>query len=431
MTGWQILWRALFFVGIVWLYTANFTGNIFKLGEPNNPAQWRARVFESFQMDSEMSATLMLEKTKRDGLWSSGGFMMNRDLKVVYDKAFGLNGKIMCLVYKYSDADLNTFVGKAHGVVAFLFAVTLGVFALYIWHEFGFTAALVSVIMTNLSDWLVFVARNLFYFPFLHYLPFILSLALYPVFARYRRFGFAIYAAIITFAVLVNSLGCTVYITNIIMSVGIGPLYYGIVSGHRFNTICKQMAIVMGLAILAVAVALCLTGVQGNLYYKSSEGFRILFDSIYFRMFGVGDNLARSAPPELSIFRIFEQYLPIPLVSLPFSDVSRYRIYFSVYSFLFMIFPCAILAFIDARLCPRIARERVKLVGLTAVTIWAMLASLSWAFLLKGHMWHHPHMNALIFYLPYLLFLFILLGKELELIILQIRDFIPDKYARE
>ena len=42
---------------------------------------------------------------------------------------------------------------------------------------------------------------------------------------------------------------------------------------------------------------------------------------------------------------------------------------------------------------------------------------------MKGHMWHHVHVNALMFCIPYLVVLYVFMGKAISVVSLQAWDF--------
>ncbi len=426
MKRWLI--RGAFFFLLAFLFTQSFARNIFSVGFPYDPNRWQANVFETFQGDSELSVTLMMEKTKKDGLGSTGGFMMGvskdgkRDLQSpIYPSTFGLQGKILSFLYYDSALTLEEFCGRARLVIALLFALTMATFVLFVHREFGLSAAVILTCLLLVSDWLVFVARNLYYVYFLLLLPLVASFVLFPRLMLCRRPKSGLYLTIIGGVILIRSLCFVGYESNLILSTAIAPIYYGIRDGHRWRQVAGWVLFSLCASSVAVALAMLATLMQGVVWFKSFDvAAQTLVHRYSARLYG-GMDLASSAPVDVSIFDIFSQYLPQPMVSVPCQGAFRYRIYLSLFSFIALIPATVALAFSDARWLSSFETQRRKVLGLTAAVLWGFLASLSWAFIMKGHMYHHIHMNGMIFYLPFLPMMYILLGKEFGLLA---RDFV-------
>jgi hypothetical protein len=426
MKRWLI--RSAFFFLLAFLFTQSFSRNILSVGLPYDPNRWQANVFETFQGDSEMSVTLMMEKTRKDGLGSTGGFMMGvskdgkRDLQSpVYPSTFGLQGKILSFLYYDSSLTMEEFCGRARLVIALLFALTMATFVLFVHREFGLSAAVTLTGLLLVSDWLVFVARNLYYIYFLLLLPLVLSFVLFPRLMLCQRPKSGLYFTIIGGVVLIRSLCFVGYESNLILSTAVAPIYYGIRDGRSWRQVARWALFSLCASSVAVALAILATLIQGVVWFKSFDvAAQTLFQRYSARLYG-GADLGSGAPVGVSIFDIFSQYLPQPMVSVPCQSAFRYRIYLSLFSFIALIPATVALAFSDARWFSSFEAQRRKVLGLTAAVLWGFLASLSWAFIMKGHMYHHIHMNGMIFYLPFLPMMYILLGKEFGLLA---RDFV-------
>lgn len=415
MTRSQMAHRGVVGLALVWLFSAVFYSNVLGLGvrhEPGKPNQ-RPDNFEVFQTDSEISVTLMMEKAKRDGFWSSGGFMLQRKIDdPPYLSAWGLQGKLFSLMYLLSDQTLPAVVDRGHLIVSIVFALIMTWLVMFAWWEWGAGTATVLVAGICLSGWLVFAAKNLFLLYGLHLLPFILSITLMGLVRPGGRFGFPAFILVVSAAVLLKSLCYLDYSSNIVLSTAIGPLYFGVKESRPWRTIGKQMLVVLLAASAAVSLAIVLTCIQAGFWLHSMpDGFRQMLNTVDSRMYGT--NLQdKAAPAAISVFRILEQYLFIPAISMPLFGNDQYvRIYFSLFAALVLWIPFGMVALLDGQLFPAIARERSTLRALSLSALWGMGATLSWGLLMKGHMWHHLHMNGMIFYIPYMLMLYILIGK--------------------
>lgn len=405
----------ILFVGLTALFTENFKSNLFHIGMPYDPNTWRADVFEVFQMDSQLSISLMLEKTKASGLWSTGGFMLLREINgPVYTSAFGLHGKLFSVLYRLCNTDLQTFIDRSQYVICFLTAVSLALLVLFAYKEFGMMSAITLVALSLVSDWFVFCGRNLYYLYFSMFLPLVVSFWLFPKVLNGTT-KFRNYVLLVTIPVLFKALCFVGFETNVILTTGIAPIYYGILFKARPKQIARWVGWLFFAGCLATVIAIAATIIQAGLWLNSfSEGFNQIWSAYSSRMGGQADP-GRSAPVGVSIFQIFDVYLTLPAITIPIHP-WRFRVYATFFAFFMLLLPATLVSLLDGRFFQTIEHERRKIIALSVATIWAFGASLSWAFLMKGHMSHHFHMNGMIFYTPFMLMLYMLLGKDIGLV---------------
>lgn len=421
MKNMKLLIEGLVFFILAVFYSANFNSNLFGLGRPGQ--------FDQFQMDSEESVRIMLLKTARDGYWSTGGFMMGRKIDdEPYFSQWGLQGKIASACYLMSGKK-PTFIRTGHLVVAILFGCMLSLFTIYLSREFSWFVAIVFAFLVNLSDWLVFAGRNIYVAYFLHLLPFILSLMLFPLVLKGGRFKFKHFLWAIGAAHFAKALSYFDYSTNIVLSAAIGPLFYGILERKTWRDIFRWMAITIGVGVGVVAISIVMVAIQTALYTGSwSTCFDHLIKQAVHRSLASEANPVIGAPAGVTAWMIFEQYLTLPMISLPFAEnPNRYRIYFSLYASIALLLPLAMCALLDRKVFPRFENEHRRLMAFAVATAWGLAASLSWPFLMRGHMYHHMHMNGMLFYIPYMLMLYIFFAMIIRLLGLQVWDWIRAK----
>jgi hypothetical protein len=414
---------AVLFVLLTAAFTQTFTRNPLRVGEPYEPARWKPRVFETFERGSESSVVEMMKKTKKDGLWSTGGFMLcTPENPVPYLSAFGLQGKVFSLAYHWSNRTLEEAVKRSQFYQCLLFGIVLSAFVLFVRSRLGWTSAVFLTVGLCLSDWMVFAARNLMLVYPLHLIPCLVGFLLYPRIRRDGRLTFPRYAGVIASLVLVKSLCYFDYSSNLVLGTACAPIFFGIVDGRRWRSIVKEGGWMVAAAALAVAVAILAVFVQTAIHKGGLSGaFDHLLHKMSVRSFQ--PDQTDGAPPNVSTFQIFEQYLTLPILSVPFqANPFRYRIYVSFFAAIMILLPALALPWLDGRVFPRFERNRRVLAGWSAATLWGLVATLSWAFLMKGHMFHHLHMNGMIFYLPYLPLLYALVGAVLAVLCAQAYD---------
>ena len=403
---------------VVLFLSQDFMRNFFQLGRPE--------IFPNFQMDSEQSVRLMVQKTALDGQWSTGGFMLQRELNGrPYLSAWGLQGKFFSLLYAVVGGNLEGFFELGHVLMSLALAVTLTVLGLFCWREWGVGSALALWLLCSLSDWLVFAGRNMMLVYWAHLLPFVLSLLLFPQSRYENKAVLWRYFVFVGLAVLGKSLCYLDYSSNIVLSVAIGPIYFGIKNQVPWKVLAQWVVAIVVISAVAVLVAIIATGVQAAFYLGSwSEGFNQLLATASSRMYG-STNVSQAADANISTFQILDSYLTLPVLSLPF-EPGRYRIYLSFFAAISLWLPLFLCSLLDRDICPAFAWQRRWLFGLGVATFWGLLATISWGFLMKGHMFHHIHLNGLIFYLPYMLMIYIFLGAILARVVEQLRLWLGD-----
>ncbi len=408
---------AVAFLVLVWLFSASYQNNIFNLLAPFSK-------FDEFQTDSEMSVLLMMQRTERDGLGSTGGLMIGigvdsqgRGFRTIdapiYLSAFGLQGQVFCVLNKILGCGWQRTTAIGHFWVALLTAIMMSLFVLYVRKTFGWVAAICLAIGALLSPWMVFAARNIYIMYLLKLLPFVLAMMLFPVYLDRPRFKLPYLLGIVGVAVLVNGLCYYDYISNTVMSLAIAPIYYGLARGLPRKKIAGWALALMVVGGAAVALAVLANIVKVGLWSGSlGQGFQHMMSTITSRAYG-GANAAQAAPPGVSAWQILGNYWMIPALTLPGEPFNPGRLWFSFFFWVTTWVAFAAMAFLDGRRFPVFEAARPQLVGLAAATGWGLLAALSWGFLMKGHMWHHPHMNGMMFYIPYMLLAYIFFGKLL------------------
>lgn len=418
------------FFALTALFTFDFMRNPFEVGDPFDAKQWKPRVFETFQTDTYPAIKQTIEMTRRDGHWPAGGFIYGYPKETdVYDRAFALHVKIYSFLFKRMKLDSASFIKRTELSVSALFGALLAAFVLFVRRHIGWTSAITLTILTCLSDWLVLIARNVDLLFFLRLLPPILSFMLFRHVVKGSRMKFRYFLLILWLAMLFLCLCSNPFITNVVFGVGVGPVFWGLRRNSPFKSIVKWTLAAIAVSASAVAISMIATAVQGYLYFGNTGKAMIVFHAALNRMYGHETQFASygwSIPQNISVFQIFEQYLTLPMVSLPFyqNQFPGYHIYLSFYSFIVAAVPFSLLSLLDGKRFPRFEANRNLMVSLSATTLYSLGASLSWAFLMKGHMWHHIHQAAVVFYIPYMLFLYILMGCGTALVVAQLFDFI-------
>lgn len=387
-------------VVVIGLLALQIQRNVLEIGGINN--------FDSFQMDSEQSVRLMVERVDRDGWKSTGGMVLGRDLNgEPYESIWGLQGKIVTLGWCGLFNKVTTlpeYFTNCQIVNSFFLAGTLCWFAWFVAQTFGVIPAITFLVFSSLSLWMVFAGRNMYLVYWLNLLPFMASMAFHPLRdgaeeSEYSDKSCVRFCILIGTLVFIKSLCSLDYCSNVVLSTACGPIFWGIYRKRSFiDTILDSLAVILFSAGV-VALAILATAIQAGIYEGSLfEGFRQLYVAASSRSYG-GLDPTRCASPDISLLKIIDAYLTLPVIAFPFD--RAYHIYTTIFALVFTLLALSLSSFL---------KDDPKTRALLFTTWWGFICTSSWAILMKGHMAHHLHMNGMIFYIPFALLAYILIG---------------------
>lgn len=339
---------------------------------------------------------------------------------IPYLSAFALDLKVMVWTMKLMRLNATEFMDWAYTAQAFLFAAVLTWLAFWAFRELGLAAALSLLLFTNLTVWTVMVVRHLYQAYFLYLLPMTLSLALFPAVLAGRPRALARALGWIGAAILIKALCIPDYMTNVILSAAVGPLYHGLRQGRPLRRIAGWMAAVLVVGGVAGLLSIVLTAVQAGLVGGSmGKAFNDIVVAYFSRGYSHADPL-RDAPAGVSVWQILGRFLGLPGLGFPTADPRQPFVYWPISATLYALPIVLLLALLGGS-------RRRALLAWGAATVWGLAATLSWGVLLKGHMWHHLHKNGLIFSVPYLPMLYILAGAVIAALARQAWLFAADR----
>ena len=375
--------------------------------------------FADFEKGGETSVKWTMARELRDGPGSTGGFLVGANPDGTADldsppylSSFGLQGKLFCRAVRWQGGDVESTVQQGRFYLSLFAAAAMSLFALCVLGEFGGSAMLLFAAGVHLSVWMVFVARNIYLMYILKLLPVFFIWMLYPWCLRGPRRRFAGLAAGAGALTLLAGLCLFDYISNTVLGVAVAPIYFGISRGLPRRAILRQALLLVAAAAAGVALAILANVVQLSRWFGSlPQALDYMRHIVAARSYADIDP-ARSAAG-MSLWAMWNGYLPLPALALPFGRPDDFHIYLSFFAFVFAWPLLAALAFLDGRRFPAFEAARPKLAGLAAATGWGLLAAVSWGFLMKGHMVRHFHINGMMFALPYLPLLFVFAGALL------------------
>lgn len=349
--------------------------------------------------------------------------------KQIYLSQAGLPGILAAWAAPESEPDRRAFLERLRVGVAVLTAIVLAAFFTSAAEEFGLAATLVGVMLTGMSPYLLGFSRSLFFSPFLFFLPFVAAWLLYPNWVRDRRHVFAFYL-LISVCVCVKSLSGYEYFTTTAVAAIVPVIYYEWrqLDAWRVPVVQSFKVLVAGAAGFFTALSLH----AAQLFHLfGSDGVAAILDRATQRTVGnvnttdsiheafqkLHDALGPDGTPAriLDMFNetlvigigVFSRYFLLPAINLPGSQAGRMErlgLYVPIGLIVLIVFA---LVFWLNRHELELERPKHRLAVVTAVSL---VAPLSWQILAFGHMIPHIGLNAIVFFVPFLLLSYLLLG---------------------
>ncbi len=416
-----------------WIMTQNFLTNFMKVGMPAQPG--KASQFDGFETAGTLTIVSTMRNAEKNGIMANGGLVFNHTGVDVYYSQSGVHRMIYSVAYAlFGGGNLDNFLKTLSFTVAFLLAAGLAFFAYRVGNDFGWLASFVMLYGFLVSDWMVFSARNLYNVFFLQLGPFFLSWILYPRVLE-GKLKLRNFLLILGAVVLVKAGSGYEYISNVVMGSAVAPVYYAIARGESFRTLFRHLVWIVGSCIAAVILMIFIHWIHISIVLESPvRGYQVISQKAAARTHGGNSNFEGSlsndaADPNISVFEILHAYSTFKATSVPFEG-GKQKIYLVFFVYFCSSLLIGALAFLDGRLFPLYEKNRRKIIGMACALFMSLVGTMSWPILAKGHMFHHMHLNGMVFYISYMVMFFGALGAVLSLMGRQWVDYIRHGWPR-
>lgn len=432
--------KSILFFGVVWgVLFLSFFGNIFGVG------LWR-EWFDGFQRDS----SAIVEKTARckEKFGYSGPLIVakNEDYNSVmttggcdasllkpYASQYGLQARIITALAPKDSTKLSVYFKKVNVVLAAAMAALMALVALRVRKLFGFVVAAVFATLVAFSPWIVGYAQNMYWIEPLMFAPFTFAFLSYSYCKSSKKMWlFYLGETILLFLKL---LGGYEYISTIAISVFVPIIFFELVNNkQKVIKLWKHAVMTCVVVVVAFVGAYATNFMALSDYYHSSDtalkmineraSERGLSGVRKMRTHAVG-NLKTLLPESYKFANRFinmdelaedrgstYQYLAInagnyvllPALSLPLSIKGVFGEI--IQSILVWVLVGYLVLFYLKRRRPSFKYYRSFLWSLHA----SLAGALSWLILMPGHALPHAHINGIVFYMPLLLFVYMIVG---------------------
>ncbi|HEY5982460.1 MAG TPA: hypothetical protein VIU38_03240 [Anaerolineales bacterium] len=305
------------------------------------------------------------------------------------------------------------------GLMAVLSAAVLSLLVLWLYHEFGWTAAVLSTLFMLLSEWLTFYGGSLYWAAWAFYLP-VAAMGLYLFNPRHRETDARFPALLITGTVLTKCLfNGFEFITPPLLMIFAPILYYALNErwprGH-FVAFSIKTAAYASLGVLIALAILLAQGAAAEGGWAQSVGY--LAYTIGKRTLGspesysgvIADSLSAPTGPVLWNY-VVGRAIILPIGRLmPFAGPALPRTVDVSYLFIFILFLVITAAYLLTLRGNAASLDRSKVLALMATTWLSLLAPLSWFVLFKAHAYIHSQLDFIVWQMPFTLLGFGLCG---------------------
>lgn len=432
--------KSILFFGVVWgVLFLSFFGNIFGVG------LWR-EWFDGFQRDS----SAIVEKTARckeksgysgplivaknedyNSVMTTGG--CDAGLLKPYASQYGLQARIITALAPNDSAKLPVYFKKVNVVLSAAMAALMALVALRVRKLFGFVAAAVFTTLIAFSPWVVGYAQNMYWIEPLMFAPFALAFLSYSYCKSSKKMWlFYLGETILLFLKL---LGGYEYISTIAISVLVPIIFFELVNNkQKIIKLWKHAVMTCVVVVVAFVGAYATNFMALSDYYHSSDtalkmineraSERGLSGIRKMRTHAVGNlktllpesyefanrfiNMEELAKDRGSTYQYLAinagNYVLLPALSLPLS--LKGMVGEIVQSVLVWVLVGYLVLFYLKRRHPSFKYYRSFLWSLHI----SLAGALSWLILMPGHALPHAHINGIVFYMPLLLFVYMVVG---------------------
>ena len=363
-----------------------------------------------------------------------GGFFY-KNPEIPYRSQVGPQGMILGAIPKLFNLDRHVFLAVSRLVFVLALCVIFYRLALSVLRELGLVTALALMALVSGSVWIGAASKSLMFVFFLHVLPFVVGWVVYPRVLKgstpWGRFLFWV-----GLTVFLKALNGYEYIPNIILSPTVAMLFFWLRDRQESFKRFVQRVIWTGAAGGAgLAAALFTHFVQLSLNMGGvARAADYLINRTVYRTMGEQNSVCNnSSLPKLVYDYMFNvSYVPFqqPTGNIPPSMIWHLFALLAVG----LVIGAALLVFLPGERLQIGAQDAGRNTGwqtlpllpsgwaaalraLAAAAVWSLVCSFAWIVIFLNHMNCHYHFDALAFYLPFGLTVFIFAGYVLRLLL--------------
>lgn len=300
-------------------------------------------------------------------------------------------------------------------LTAFCFVLFIG----WCYRNFGFKSSLVAFLLLLLSPWVNNFSHNLWWSFWSFYLPFITILLLLE--KRHNNPLSVSEKKILGMVFITVFIKCIFsgfeFITSTLLAIICPVVYYSLLDKKSIKHffvfsfkvgVCSVGAIIAEMFILVLQLKE-LTGSMG-------EGINHIIFSYTKR---TTQDVIAGNMPSFSYKQVLQEYFGGNAFQLGYFSDNQVQIHFGF--LVLLIFLVAVIRYFQCRKIKMFDIDKSLLI----TTMFSLLCPLSWFIVFKQHATEHPHLDYIVWYMPFLLFGFLLIGRVLTSPFINNRSVLP------
>lgn len=433
----------LLYIISVFLLVAGFIANIWQSADPT----W----FYNFEIDMESHILGRLVQSRQSSIFSYGGltglgsqntipnelteryyftrpfveqyqtYFDNGNFRtfVVYKSQIGGQGIFFSLLDQYIRIQPSTKLLLFQVIDSLLLGLVLTNIIWWFNAEFRFTVALVAWVSLLASSWLTVFGRNLWWSTWAFYMPmsavfFYLKSETVPDNLNIKKLS----AIVFTTTLIKCIFNGYEYITTTFVMTCVPIVYYFIRQQSKVSNLFYALVAIGVGAFLAILLSFVMLSAQiASVEGDMTKGITHILDSFQRRAYALnpGDFPSEEASLRSSLRQVLDMYVFNSFfTSRNFSFQGKDIIIEIRYSELIIAFAIVSVLLYSRRLFSSSRQdskiEQQKQNALLGATWFSILAPLSWFIVFKAHSYLHPHMNYIVWQMPFTIMGFAVVG---------------------
>lgn len=396
------------------------------------------RWFDSFAYSSDALVMGRLADSKKNGIFSHAGqlgfvsvnnpqYRPYQSAAIVYlrpeipfeykpyTSQFGLQGIIFSVVDKalrFLHIPLDVNLKIFHALASLLITIVLSAILYLFYLEFGLLPAGFALLGILSSEWLIVFGKSLYWGAGFWFLPMFVVMLIHNQEKRHNSYSWKVVFIMVFMAVFLKSLNGYEYMSTVLLAMITPIIYYAIISDWTWEKYV-QRTLLTGFAGLFGFIFAFLIHL-GQLFISTQDIFKafgLIYAKATIRTFvdpnSLGLDSVYLASAKADITTVLLQYLGGHFL------YGRFK--FIIPIFIIMLVSLAGLYFIKKTKISVL--ERKQLIALLVTTWFSILAPLSWFILGKGHSFIHTQLNYVLWYVPYMIYGFLLVGYTFNIFV--------------
>lgn len=307
------------------------------------------------------------------------------------------------------DKDVNLNILRF--VNAFLVALSFVIFIGWVYRNFGMLSSIIVLVLIALSTWLIMFSHNLWWALWSFYIPFLTMLLLlernYKGEQKISLFKIGLFVFIAVFIKCIFT-GFE-FISTTLIALMCPVVFYSFMEEKKFSEFILSSIKLGFVAIAAVIAEMMVLLIQFRFYLGSyMAGFEHIISAFNRRT--IDENSEYS---HYSYLYIIKKYLNGNTFEWGFISQPSSPFYFA-YTIIAIVVLGGIVYYLSRNLNKYYKRLCWALLLTTAVS---SLAPISWFVVFKQHSGNHFHLDYIVWYMPFFLFGFVIIGEGVSLML--------------